>query len=101
MDVGSRNYSHGYIYICGDLLPGKSLIPLIFSHPSQGCCELVSSRDTSVCAEDEKCLSLVLMCKHAVFSVITLITFLWLFRRMNLIKEEVFNNRSIFITVFI
>lgn len=34
----------------GDLLPGRSLIPLIFFHPSQGCCELVSYRDTSVCA---------------------------------------------------
>lgn len=54
-----------------------------------------------MCWEDEKCLSLVVMCKHAVFSVITLITFLWLFRRMNLIKEEVFNNRPIFISVFI
>lgn len=41
------------------------------------------------------------MCKHAIFSLITLITFMWLFRRMNLVKEEVFNNRPIFISVFI
>lgn len=50
---------------------------------------------------DEEYVALVFMCKQAVFSAITLITFVWLFRRMNLIKGEVFNNRPIFISVFI
>lgn len=50
---------------------------------------------------DEECLALVFMCKQAGFSAIAPITFVWLFRRMNLIKEEVFNNRPIFISVFI